>query len=127
MHQEKKFTLTDLIHKIFSWYSQAAIDLVKIRAVEAYVKFIQEAREAFIAFLLIKFMIFLTFAGFILAHVALLVFLPISNTAKGITLLIMSFVYLLIGSIVIYLLTSQRNWMKFSRASNLVNKVVRNR
>ena len=128
MHQtHKNFTLKDLFLKILSWYLQSAVDLVKIHAVQAYVKFVQEAREAFITWLIVKFMISLAFAGFILAHIGLLVFLPISNTAKGITLFIMSFVYLLIGLTVVGVLTSQRNWMKFSRAAKLVEKVTENK
>jgi len=119
-----KHTVIGLLKNIFSWYSDAAIQLAKIRAVSAYVKAVGIARIAFLGAVALKCVLGLMFAGFLLAHIALLILIPLPMNVKAIALLVLGCLYFLIGIITVCVLSSQHLWMKYSGASQMVSKVV---
>jgi hypothetical protein len=111
--------------RIVNWCCNVTWHLAKIRAVTIYVKAIRAARLAFMGLIGLWCVLLLMTAGFILAHIALLILLPVSLEIKALVLLILSGIYFLIGVIVIAVASSQRLWMRYSGASDMVRSAVR--
>jgi len=102
----------------------ATLQLARIKAVSAYVKAIGAMRMAFIGLLMLKIIMGLLLAGFILLHIALLIYVPLPMETKALVLLVLSIAYLLIGIIVLSVLCSQKLWMKYSKASDMVRQTI---
>jgi hypothetical protein len=64
-------------------------------------------------------------AGFVLMHVALFMFLPWSPECKAAVLFILGGVYFLIALLYVLKLCSQKFWMEYSKASDLVKEVTK--
>jgi hypothetical protein len=116
--------MNDLLMRLFKVYFEDAISLVKIRAVGYYVKAIAAARDVFIAHIIVKCFLLLMLAGFVLMHVGLFIALPCCPQYKGILLMILGAAYFLIGLLRVLKICSQKYWMEFSKASNLVKEVT---
>ena len=116
--------IKDILMRLCKVYFEDAVSLVKIRAVSYYVKAIGVAREVFIAHILLKCLLLLMLAGFVLMHVGLFIALPCCPAWKGILLLILGAVYFLIALLAAIKMCSQKYWMNFSKASDLVKEVT---
>ena len=106
--------MKDLLVRLLKVYFEDAISLAKIRAVSYYVKAIGAAREVFIAHILLKCLLLLMLAGFVLMHVGLFIALPCCPAWKGILLLILGAMYFLIALLAAVKMCSQKYWMRFS-------------
>jgi hypothetical protein len=116
--------MKDLLMRLFKVYFDDAILLVKIRAVSYYVKAVSVARDIYLNHVFLAGMLLLMLAGFILMHVGLFIALPCSPVCKGALLLILGAVYFLIALFCVLTTCSEKNWMKVSKASDLVKKVT---
>jgi LytS/YehU family sensor histidine kinase len=119
-----KHTITGLLMNLLNWYFDATMQLLKIRAVTAYVKAVAAARLVFIGLIALKCLLLLMFAGFILAHIGLFLYLPCRMEHKALGLFILGLVYFLVPLVIILIMCSQKRWMKYSKASELVRKVA---
>jgi len=106
-------------------YEQNAMDLVKIEAVSYYVKSLGKARKAVIGYIAFSCLMLLLVSGFVLFHVALLFLLPWTMGTKAALLLILGGIYFLVALGIILFATSQRTWMKYSKAKEMVDHVTR--
>lgn len=97
----------------------------KIKAVRQYVLGIQKARRAFITGLLAVLCLLLAMSGFLVLHVGLFLWLPWSTAARAAVLVGLGLVYVGLALGVILRICSERTWMRFSRADELVRKVTR--
>jgi hypothetical protein len=116
--------MKDLFMRLFKVYFEDAISLAKIRAVSYYVKAVGTARQIYINHIFLACLLLLMLAGFILMHVGLFIALPCCPLYKGILLLILGSVYFLIGLLVVLNRCSQKYWMEFSKARDLVKEVT---
>lgn len=116
--------MKELLVRLCKVYFEDAISLLKIRAVSYYVKAVGAARGVFIAHIVLKCFLLLMLAGFVLMHVGLFIALPCCSEWKGILLLIMGAAYFLIALLVVLKMCSQKYWMKFSKADDLVKEVT---
>ena len=119
--------LSEFLKKLFHWYLETTLELVKIKAVELYVKAVRLGRNVFIASLVLRCLLLLMAAGFVLLHIALLIYLPIDMKYKSLGLLVLSAIYFVVPLIVLIILCSQRFWMRTSKASELVKNAARKR
>ena len=116
--------IKDLLMRLCKVYFEDAISLVKIRAVSCYVKAIGTVRAIYISHILLSCLLLLMLAGFVLMHVGLFIALPCCPQFKGILLLILGAAYFLIGLLLVLKMCSQKYWMEFSKASDLVKEVT---
>ena len=116
--------MKDIFVRLLKVYFEDVISLAKIRAVSCYVKAIGAARSVFIAHILLKCLLLLMLAGFVLVHVGLFIALPCCPQYKGILLMILGAAYFLIGLLRVLKMCSQKYWMEFSKASDLVKEVT---
>lgn len=116
--------MKNLLIRLLKVYFEDAISLVKIRAAGYYVKAVAAARSVFIAHILLKCFLLLMLAGFVLMHVGLFIALPCSPEWKGILLLVLGAAYFLIALICVLKMCSEKYWMKFSKAGDLVKEVT---
>jgi hypothetical protein len=119
-----RHTFRGFLRNIFDWYCDAALNLLKIRAVTLYVKLVKSVRLASLGLIGLWCGLLLMFAGFILAHIALLILIPVSMLVKSIILLILATIYMLVPFGILCYAFSERTWMKFSKASELVKDAV---
>lgn len=110
--------------RLLKVYFEDAISLVKIRAVTCYVNAVAAIRCVFITTVIFKCALLLMLAGFVLMHVGLFIALPCCPEWKGILLLILGGVYFLIALLYVLKLCSQKFWMEYSKASELVKEVT---
>jgi hypothetical protein len=116
--------IKDLLMRLCKVYFEDAISLVKIRAVSYYVKTVGTVRTLYISHILLYCMLLLMLAGFVLMHVGLFMALPWSPECKGVILLVLGAVYFLIAIIGVQRTCAEKNWMKFSKADELVREVT---
>ncbi|MDO8302987.1 MAG: hypothetical protein Q7T18_07085 [Sedimentisphaerales bacterium] len=116
--------MKNLFMRLLKVYFEDALTLVKIRAVSCYVKAIGAARDIFIAHVTLKCFLLLMLAGFVLMHVGLFIALPCCPQFKGILLLILGAAYFLIALVQVLKMCSQKSWMHYSKASDLVKEVT---
>ncbi len=105
-------------------YQQNAMELVRIEAISQYVKALGKARKAAVGYVGLSCLLLLLASGFVLFHVALLFLIPWAMWVKSLILLILSAVYLAVGVGVLLYATSERTWMKYSKASGMVAGVI---
>jgi len=63
-------------------------------------------------------------SGFIFLHVSFLYYFPLSKEVKALVIFSLGIFYFLIPLGVLLYFTSQRFWMKFSKANTLIQKVL---
>jgi hypothetical protein len=116
--------IKELFLRLLKIYFEDAVCLVKIRAASCYVKAVAAARSIFISHIILKCYLLLMLAGFVLMHVGLFIALPCSTQLKGIILLVLGAVYFIISLVYVLKMCSQKFWMEYSKASELVEKVA---
>jgi len=100
--------------------------LARIRAAMLYVKGVQTMRLTVVGCLGISLLCVLLCGGFILFHVGLFFYLPGSIAVKGLILAVLGAIYLLIAITVLASLSSERFWMRMSKADETVKRAVKN-
>lgn len=89
---------------------------IKIKAVICYIKAIRFIRRICIGIVLLILSLVVMISGFIFLHVAFLYYFPLSKEVKMFVIFSLGIVYFLVPLGVLLYFTSQRFWMKFSKA-----------
>jgi len=113
-----------LLSELFGRWLDRWLGRVEMEAATLYVAGVRKAREAFIALLLALLFLLLLMIGFLLMHVALFLWLPWSLPARALTLFILGVVYFGGGLMVVFRLTSDRAWMKFTKVDRLLARLL---
>jgi hypothetical protein len=95
-------------------------DILQTEAAAVYVAGVRKARQAFVALLGLALVLLLALSGFVLIHVALFAWLPWSLPVKALVLLVLGVVYLGGGLAVVFALSSDRAWMKFTKVDSII-------
>lgn len=103
---------------------RGALDWLSIRAVMLYVRGVGGARRMVVALVLAIAALLLASAGFILFHIGLFLWLPLSTAAKGLILAALGLAYLLIAALAIRKALSEKAWLRASGASDLIARVT---
>ncbi len=113
--------LTDIVKQ----YKQTSISFAKIKVVFYYIKAIRFIRLISIGIFLLILSFVVMICGFIFLHVSFLYYFPLSKEAKALIIFSLGIFYFLIPVGALLYFTSQRFWMKFSKANKLIQKVLR--
>ena len=97
---------------------------IKIKAVIYYIKAIRFLRRICIGIVLLILSLIVMISGFIFLHVSFLYYFPLSKEVKALVIFSLGIFYFLIPLGVLLYFTSQRFWMKFSKANTLIQKVL---
>jgi len=97
---------------------------IKIKAVIYYIKAIRFIRRICIGIFLLILSFVVMISGFIFLHVSFLYYFPLSKEVKALVIFSLGIFYFLIPLGVLLYFTSQRFWMKFSKANTLIQKVL---
>ena len=108
------------ISSLFRRWLGRVQDILQIEATAVYVAGVKKARRAFIALLGLALSLLLALSGFVLIHVALFAWLPLSLPAKALILLVLGMVYLGGGVAVVLGLSSDRTWMRFTEVDRIL-------
>lgn len=112
--------LTDLLKQ----YKQAFVSFTKIKAVLYYVEAIRVIRLLYIGIFLLLLSFIVMISGFIFLHVSFLYYFPLSKEVKASIIFSLGILYFLVPVGVLLYFTSQRFWMKFSKANILIQKIL---
>lgn len=117
-----------LFQGFFDWlkrtYLEPTIQILKVRAAILYLEGVKSARQILILICLLVFVITLIGAGLVLIPLALLLFMPWAPETKAIVGLVIGFLYLLIPSVALISLLSEKRWMKLTGANNVLKKLL---
>ena len=114
--------LTDLVRQDKQTFISFA--KIKIKAVIYYIKAIRFIRRICIGIVLLILSFVVMISGFIFLHVSFLYYFPVSKEVKALVIFSLGIFYFLIPLGVLLYFTSQRFWMKFSKANTLIQKVL---
>ena len=114
--------LTDLVKQDKQTFISFA--KIKIKAVIYYIKAIRFIRRICIGIVLLILSLIVMISGFIFLHVSFLYYFPLSKEVKALVIFSLGIFYFLIPLGVLLYFTSQRFWMKFSKANTLIQKVL---
>jgi uncharacterized integral membrane protein len=116
--------LLSLLSRLFGrWFESLLVNL-EMEAAALYVAGVRKARGAFIALLLAILFLLLVMIGFLLMHVALFLWLPWSLSARALVLFLLGAVYFGGGLAVVFYITSDRAWMKFTKVDQLLARLL---
>ncbi|MBK7142091.1 MAG: hypothetical protein IPH75_08430 [bacterium] len=117
-----------LFQGFFDWlkrtYLEPTIQILKVRAAIYYLEGVKSARQILILICLLVFVITLIGAGLVLIPLALLLFMPWAPETKAIVGLVIGFLYLLIPSVALISLLSEKRWMKLTGANDMLKKLL---
>ena len=114
--------LTDLVKQDKQTFISFA--KIKIKAVIYYIKAIRFIRRICIGIFLLILSFVVMISGFIFLHVSFLYYFPLSKEVKALVIFSLGVFYFLIPLGVLLYFTSQRFWLKFSKANTLIQKVL---
>ena len=114
--------LTDLVKQDKQTFISFA--KIKIKAVIYYIKAIRFIRRICISIFLLILSLVVMISGFIFLHISFLYYFPLSKEVKALVIFSLGIFYFLIPLGVLLYFTSQRFWMKFSKANTLIQKVL---
>ena len=114
--------LTDIVKQDKQTFTSFA--KIKIKAVIYYIKAIRFIRRICIGIFLLIMSLVVMISGFIFLHVVFLYYFPLSKEVKALVIFSLGIFYFLIPLGVLLYFTSQRFWMKFSKANTLIQKVL---
>lgn len=114
--------LTDIVKQDRQTFTSFA--KIKIKAVICYIRAIRFIRRICIGIFLLILSFVVMITGFIFLHVSFLYYFPLSKEVKALVIFSLGIFYFLIPLGVLLYFTSQRFWMKFSKANTLIRKVL---
>lgn len=103
---------------------EKSIDLAKIEAVIYYLKIVKTVRQIYLGGLFVLVSLIFMINGFTFMHVAFFYYAPWKRETKALVIFLLGFCYLVIPLAVYLYFASQKRWMKFSKAGELVQKVI---
>lgn len=114
--------LTDIVKQDRQTFTSFA--KIKIKAVICYIRAIRFIRRICIGIFLLILSFVVMITGFIFLHVSFLYYFPLSKEVKALVIFSLGIFYFLVPLGVLLYFTSQRFWMKFSKANTLIRKVL---
>ena len=109
-----------LVAALLQEYRRVAVDWLKIRAAIWYVKGVAQARRIAVRIVSVIAALLLGTAGFIVFHVGVFLWLPVSLAVKGLLLAALGLIYVVVAWLVIRSLLSEGSWLKASGAHDLI-------
>jgi len=100
---------------------------LKIEALKLYVRAVGVARNFNIIVMASIALLLLAMVSFVMIHVGILIILPYSLEVKGWIILILGIIYGLISYTFIGNICSEKTWLDISKASDMINDVVKNK
>jgi formate hydrogenlyase subunit 4 len=110
---------------ILSILQGTIIRSLKIEALKLYVKAVGVARNFNIIVMASIALLLLAMVSFVMIHVGIMILLPYSLEVKGWIILILGIVYGLISYTFIGNICSEKTWLDISKASDMINDVVK--
>lgn len=113
-----------LVTELASQWKDTSSDLAKIEGTIYYIKGIELARRLAIAFYFLVGSFLVLIFGLLMIHITLLILIPFSLAWRlyAAFALIMFDLSLAIG--IALILFSQKNWLKFSKSTELIENIV---
>jgi hypothetical protein len=108
------------ISALFRRWIDGVRDGLQIEAAAVYVAGVRKAHQAFIALLGLALFLLLALSGFVLIHVALFAWLPLSLPVKALILLVLGMVYLGGGVAAVLGISSDRTWIRFTKVDRIL-------
>lgn len=112
--------VTDLVRK----YQQTSLSFAKIKAAFYYVKAIKVMRSVYISIFLVILSFIVMINGFMFLHVSFLYYFPLSKEVKTLIVFSLGILYFVIPIGALFYFTSQKVWMRLSKADKFVHKVL---
>ncbi len=98
--------------------------MFKLRAAIYYLEGVKGAHRILFLVCLLVFLITLIGAGLVMAPLALLLFMPWELTTKAAVGIIIGAVYLLVPTVTLISLLSEKRWMRLTGATEILRKLV---
>lgn len=114
-----------ILADLLKHYKQTFIRFIKIKAVLYYIKAVRIIRLLYIGIFLLILSFIVMISGFIFLHVSFLYYFPLSKEVKALILFSLGILYFFVPVGVLIYFTSQRVWMKFSKANKLIQEVLK--
>jgi hypothetical protein len=108
-----------------STYLEPSMERLKFRAAIYYLEGIKSAHNILILVCLLVFVITLIGAGLVIIPVALLIFMPWGLTTKAVVGIIIGALYLLVPSLALSSLLSEKRWMRITGATEVLRRLVK--
>lgn len=105
-------------------YKRKSINYAKIEGVKLYLEAVRAARSALTLVVVLFFLSLCGALGLFLLIVSIAFFLPISDEVRIGLLVIIGAISFGAPLLLFLVMNSERNWMKFSKADRLINKVL---
>lgn len=109
---------------IKSTYVEPSLRLLRLRAASCYLEGIRGARRILILVCLLVFVITLICGGLVLVPVSMLLFMPWEPGTKAIVGIGIGVAYLLVPAIALVFLLSEKRWMRITRVTEVLRKLV---
>jgi hypothetical protein len=114
-----------IVTSLLQEYRRVSVQWLKIQAAIWYVKGVAQARRIAVRIVAVVAALLLAMVGFILFHVGLFLWLPVSLATKGLLLAALGLIYLVVAGLVIRALLSERSWLRNSGASDFIEGATR--
>jgi apolipoprotein N-acyltransferase len=114
-----------LVTAVLQEYRRVSLQWLKIQAAIWYVKGVAQTRQIAVRIVAVVAALLLGTAGFIVFHVGLFLWLPVSLAVRGLLLAVLGLIYLLVAWLVMRRLLSEQSWLKNSGASDLIASATR--
>jgi len=98
--------------------------MFKLRAAIYYLEGVKGAHRMLFLVCMLVFLITLIGAGLVMAPLALLFFMPWELTTKATVGIIIGAVYLLVPTVTLISLLSEKRWMRLTGATEILRKLV---
>ena len=116
------YAASDLFHQ----WKEASADLAKIEGAIYYIKAIEMVRRILIAAFFLLGALVMGIFGIVMLHVLFLFFLPFSQTGKIWAAFGLAVFDFLAAASVFAFIFSQKKWLMFTKASDMVENVMAN-
>ena len=124
MSTGSKSLLTLLFLRVLNQYRRLIIQILKIHAAQAYLQGVNALRLTTIGLVVLGLCIGGFFTGFIMLHVALLVYVDWTAAQAALFLLVLGMLYIGIAVFVLCRALSSKRWVEMSRADEVLDKVA---
>jgi hypothetical protein len=122
----KKFggLLADSTVGLVRQYQKKSMEFVKIQAAALYIQGIKSARNLCLTLSLVVFLFSLAAVGLVAVSLTLVLMIPMPLAAKITGVLLLGVLYVGGPAIAVFRILSDKNWMKFTGAADLLEKAT---
>ena len=113
-----------MVRNLARHYREKSMMFLENKSLAWYIKSIAAARKAFIGTVALASLILVLFTGFVMIHMGLFFLLPWSLGARATLILVLGAIYFAAAIIVLLKVSSERFFMRKSKASEMVDRFV---